>query len=98
MKLNLIILLTFLSSSFVACSSFQKSTQEMERRSAYDTLSKEVNRSELPNRKKQRVEEVYMGGRMLSGGDWFVGGRLLLVVNEPDWIFDDPRLKKINER
>jgi len=70
----------------------------MEARAEYGKLIPSEPKAEMPRRKKQRVEKIYMGGRLLSSGDWFVGGRLLLVVNEPDWIFDDSALKKIESK
>lgn len=81
----------------LACSTFPDSSKELEARAEYGKLIPPVSKSEMPRRKKQRIEKVYMGGRMLPSGDWFAGGRLLLVVSEPDWIFDDSTLKKIEE-
>ncbi|MGE3682708.1 MAG: hypothetical protein AB7G93_13365 [Bdellovibrionales bacterium] len=92
MKQSLILSLTFFISGVTGCSSFPKSTREMEKRANYGVTGAVLPQVERPNRKKQRVEEIFMGGRLLSTGDWFVGGRLMLVVNEPDWIFDDPKL------
>lgn len=85
-------------SVLAGCSSFPESTKEMEQRAEYGKLIPSPLKGELPRRKKQRVEKIFMGGRMLPSGDWFVGGRLLLVVNEPDWVFDDAALKKIENR
>lgn len=98
MRIISILLLIFSVSAIVGCSSFPESTREMEVRSEYGKLIPNEPKSEMPRRKKQRVEKIYMGGRLLPSGDWFVGGRLLLVVNEPDWIFDDATLKKIESK
>ena len=95
MKQILSLLLIFSVSALTACSTFSDSTREMESRAEYGKLVLPTSKGDLPRRKKQRVEKIYMGGRMLPSGDWFVGGRLLLVVNESDWIFDDATLKKI---
>lgn len=97
MKATLSLLLICSVSFLDACTTFPESTREMEVRSDYGNLTPPTPKSDMPKRKKQRVEKVFMGGRMLSSGDWFVAGRLLLVVNEPDWIFDDATLKKIEE-
>lgn len=98
MKITSSLLLIFSASAIIGCSSFPESTREMEARAEYGKLIPSEPKSEMPRRKKQRVEKVYMGGRLLPSGDWFVGGRLLLVVNEPDWIFDDATLKKIETK
>lgn len=82
-------------SALVGCTTFPDSTREMETRAEYGKLIPNEPKNELPRRKKQRVEKIYMGGRMLPSGDWFIGGRLLLVVNEPEWIFDDSSLRKL---
>jgi len=93
-KITSSLLLIFFANLIVGCNSFPESTREMELRSEYGKLSLPETRTELPKRKKQRVEKLYMGGRLLPSGDWFVGGRLLLVINESEWIFDDAALKK----
>jgi hypothetical protein len=98
MKASLVMSLIFLSSGVIGCSSFPSSQQEMEKRAGYESGRATVQQTEIPGRRKQRVEEVCMGGRLLPSGDWFMGGRLLLVVNEPEWIFDDPKLKKRENR
>lgn len=98
MRIILNLLLTFSVSAFVGCSSLPESTREMDSRAEYGKLIPSEPKIEMPKRKKQRVEKIYMGGRLLPSGDWFVGGRLLLVVNEPDWIFDDSALKKIESK
>lgn len=98
MKVILSLLLISSLSVLSACQSFPDSSREMESRAEYGKMIPLPSKTELPRRKKQRVEKVYMGGRMLSSGDWFAGGRLLLVVNEPDWIFDDTTLKKIEDQ
>lgn len=98
MKVVLSLLLICSVSLVLGCSSFPESTREMEGRADYSKLIPSPTKNELPKRKKQKVERIYMGGRMLSSGDWFVGGRLLLVVNEPDWIFDDASLRTIEAR
>jgi hypothetical protein len=97
-RIVLSLLLIFSVSPFVGCSSLPESTREMEARAEYGKLIPSEPKAEMPRRKKQRVEKIYMGGRFLSSGDWFVGGRLLLVVNESDWIFDDSALKKIESK
>ena len=98
MKIILNLLLIFSASAILGCSSFPESTREMEARAEYGKLIASEPKSDMPRRKKQRVEKIYLGGRLLPSGDWFVGGRLLLVVNEPDWIFDDATLKKIESK
>jgi hypothetical protein len=95
----LVSLLMICSASFIAgCSSFPESTKEMEMRAEYGKIMAVDTKSEAPRRKKQRVEKVFMGGRILPSGDWFMGGKLLLVVNESDWIFDDANLRKIESQ
>lgn len=96
MKIILNLLLICSVSFIFGCSSLPESTKEMEARAEYGKPMPIETKGEMPRRKKQRVEKVYMGGRLLPSGDWFVGGRLLLVVNESDWIFDDSALKKID--
>lgn len=97
MKVILSLLLICSISFLTACTTFRESSREMEARAEYGKLLPPATKGELPKRKKQRIEKIYMGGRMLPSGDWFAGGRLLLVVNESDWIFDDATLKKIEE-
>lgn len=98
MKIIMSLALIFSVSAFVGCTSFPESSREMEARAEYGKLIPIEPKGEMPRRKKQRVEKIYMGGRLLPSGDWFVGGRLLLVVNESDWIFDDAFLKKIESK
>ncbi len=98
MRTILNLLLIFSASAIVGCSSLPESTREMDVRAEYGKQIPSEPKSEMPRRKKQRVEKIYMGGRLLASGDWFVGGRLLLVVNESDWIFDDATLKKIETK
>lgn len=98
MRIALSLLLIYSVSFLLGCSSFPESTKEMEVRAEYGKLIPNEAKSEMPKRKKQRVEKIFMGGRLLPSGDWFVGGRLLLVVNESDWIFDDSTLKKIEKQ
>jgi hypothetical protein len=93
MEIKAALLLTFLISA-IGCSNFPKNSLEMEKRAGYGKDLIEKAKVERPARKKERVEEIYMGGRKLSSGDWFVGGRLMIVVSEPEWIFDDPKLKQ----
>ena len=92
------LLICSVTSFLFGCSSFPESTREMEARADYSKLIPSVSKNEMPRRKKQTVEKICMGGRMLPSGDWFVGGRILLVVNEPDWIFDDATLKVIDNQ
>lgn len=92
MRVNPVMSLIFLSSA--GCSSFPSSQQEMEKRAGYEIGHSIAQSAEIPGRKKQRVEEICMGGRLLPSGDWFESGKILLVINEPEWIFNDPKLKK----
>lgn len=95
MKLVLKLLLIYSASLILGCSSFPDSTREMESRAEYGKSISIETKNQSPRRKKQRVEKVFMGGRLLTSGDWFIGGKILLVVNEPDWIFEDINLKKM---
>ncbi len=96
MKTQIISLLIFLI-SIGGCSSLPQSTNEMEKRANYGA-ERENMKSDLPLRKRQRVEQIYMGGRKLSSGDWLVESRIQLVVNEPEYIFKDPQIKISEEK
>ncbi len=91
---NLIMLLVF-SANFCGCATIGgASKSELEKRAGY---GQQKPQKVAPSRKSQRVEKVYIGGRMLTSGDWFIGGWASLVIEEANWVFDDPRLKKITQ-
>ena len=90
---NLIIVLICCSSTW-GCSTLPGSTNELQKRSLLG-VNKETPKH-LPARKYQSIEKVYVGGRFLKTGDWFHGSWVSLVVEDKEYIFDDPVLSKIN--
>ncbi|MCB0367959.1 MAG: hypothetical protein KDD45_00615 [Bdellovibrionales bacterium] len=92
---NLIIVSICLSSLF-GCSSLPESTNELQKRSILDHKIQAP--KHIPAKKYQSIEKVYVGGRFLQTGDWFHGSWVSLVVEDRDYIFDDPILKKLNSR
>ena len=93
---NLIIVLIFCVSG-AACTSLPEGSLEMERRYVGEEKKSLKTPRSMSRGKYQRIEKVRVGGKFLKSGDWFHGAYVSLVVNEKDYIFDDPVLKKIRK-
>ncbi len=79
--------------SFVGCSSVPKGSLEMQNRSVKEggaPIPKHIS-----PKKYQSVERIRVGGRFLKSGDWFHGAYVSVVVDQNEYVFDDPVLKKI---
>ena len=81
------------SISLVGCSSSQKSTNELEKRSQFTPPVKSPRY--LPSVKKQRVETVCVSGRFLKGGAWMHQSWVSLIIEDSDMVFNDPMIRKI---
>lgn len=93
---NLILVLIF-SISVVGCSTTQKSTNELEKRAKHPAEETEVPKY-VPKVKRQRVETVCVSGRFLKNGAWMHQTWVSLMIEEPDMVFTDPMIKKIQGR
>lgn len=92
-------LLPILLISLVGCASSNNGPTEFDKRADYGSISTAniAAKTKISNRKTQRVERVCVGSKFLPNGDRFIGGWMEMVVDNSEWIFNDPTLKKMTE-
>ena len=93
-KLWIQVCLVLLSNIIFGCSSLPSSTKEMWKRSGYE--NKGVSRKGVfNNSKKRRVETVYVDSMLLPSGDYLKEAVVQMVIEDGEFIFNDPKLKKM---
>ena len=91
-RLMSLVCLVLLSNIIFGCSTLPPSTNEMWKRANYSEKS-DVKKAHSTGNKKRRVETLYVDSMLLPSGDYLKEAIVQIVIEESDYIFEDPNLR-----